>query len=60
MTLLWICVETNGVRVHAPNGDQLAFLRTPEVVANFCFGGTKRNRLFMTGSTPTACCSPGA
>jgi gluconolactonase len=47
----WGGIETNGVRVHAPNGDLLAFLHTPEVVANLCFGGTKRNRLFMTGST---------
>ncbi len=22
----------------------------PEVVSNICFGGTRRNRLFMTGS----------
>ena len=47
----WGGVDTNGVRVHAPDGTLLAFLHTPEVVANLCFGGTKRNRLFMTGST---------
>src|SRR6266478_4948794 len=47
----WGGVETNGVRVHAPNGDLLAFLHTPEVISNLCFGGTKRNWLFMTGST---------
>jgi gluconolactonase len=47
----WGGVDTNGVRVHAPNGDLLAFLHTPEVISNLCFGGTKRNRLFMTGST---------
>jgi gluconolactonase len=23
----------------------------PEICANICFGGTKRNRLFMTAST---------
>ena len=23
----------------------------PEICANLCFGGKKRNRLFMTGST---------
>ena len=34
-----------------PNGDALAFLHTPEVISNLVFGGTKRNRLFMTGST---------
>src|SRR5437773_1855671 len=47
----WGGVDTDGVRVHAPSGELLAFLHTPEVVANLCFGGTKRNRLFMTGST---------
>jgi gluconolactonase len=47
----WGGMETNGVRVHHPDGTLLAFLHTPEVIANLCFGGTKRNRLFMTGST---------
>jgi gluconolactonase len=47
----WGGLDTNGVRVHAPDGTLLAFLHTPEVISNLCFGGTKRNRLFMTGST---------
>jgi len=47
----WGGPDTNGVRVHAPDGTLLAFLHTPEVIANLCFGGTKRNRLFMAGST---------
>ena len=47
----WGGVETNGVRVHAPDGTLLAFLHTPEVIANLVFGGTKRNRLLMCGST---------
>ena len=47
----WGGMETNGVRVHHPDGTLLAFLHTPEVIANLCFGGTKRNRLFMCGST---------
>jgi gluconolactonase len=47
----WGGVETNGVRVHHPDGALLAFLHLPEVCANLCFGGTKRNRLFITGST---------
>lgn len=47
----WGGVETNGVRVHAPDGTLLAFLHTPEVIANLCFGGVKKNRLFMAGST---------
>jgi gluconolactonase len=29
----------------------LAVLHTPEIVANLCFGGPKRNRLFLCGST---------
>jgi gluconolactonase len=47
----WGGPDTNGVRVHAPSGDLLAFLHTPEVISNLVFGGTKRNQLFMTGST---------
>ncbi len=47
----WGGPDTNGVRVHAPDGTPIAFIHTPEVIANLCFGGTKRNRLFMCGST---------
>jgi gluconolactonase len=47
----WGGPDTNGVRVHAPDGTALAVLHTPEAVANLCFGGTKRNRLFICGST---------
>jgi gluconolactonase len=47
----WGGGETNGVRVHHPDGSLLAIIHTPEVVANLCFGGVKRNRLFMCGST---------
>jgi gluconolactonase len=47
----WGGADTNGVRVHHSDGSLLAILHTPEVVANLCFGGTKRNRLFMCGST---------
>ena len=47
----WGGMDTNGVRVHHPDGALLAFLHTPEVIANLTFGGTKRNRLFMCGST---------
>jgi gluconolactonase len=47
----WGGPDTNGVRVHHPDGTLLATLHTPEVIANLCFGGLKRNRLFMCGST---------
>jgi gluconolactonase len=39
-----------GVQVMSPEGDQIGMIRLPEVCANVCFGGAKRNRLFMTGS----------
>src|SRR5215469_15066985 len=39
-----------GVQVIAPNGDRIGMIRLPETCANICFGGTKRNRLFMAAS----------
>jgi gluconolactonase len=39
-----------GVQVIAPNGDRIGMIRLPENCANICFGGTKRNRLFMAAS----------
>ena len=47
----WGGPETNGVRVHAPSGDAIGFIHLPEICGNLCFGGKKRNRLFMCGST---------
>jgi len=39
-----------GVQVIAPDGDVIGVIRLPERCANVCFGGTRRNRLFMTAS----------
>ena len=39
-----------GVQVIAPDGIAIGFIRLPEVCANVCFAGVKRNRLFMTAS----------
>ena len=39
-----------GVQVLAPNGDRIGMIRLPETCANVCFGGPRRNRLFMTAS----------
>jgi gluconolactonase len=39
-----------GVQVFAPNGDRIGMIRLPETCANVCFGGAKRNRLFMAAS----------
>jgi gluconolactonase len=39
-----------GVQVIAPDGVTIGMIRLPENCANVCFGGAKRNRLFMTAS----------
>lgn len=39
-----------GVQVIAPDGVAIGAIRLPENCANVCFGGLKRNRLFMTAS----------
>jgi len=39
-----------GVMVLSPEGDPIGMIRLPEICANVCFGGPKRNRLFMTAS----------
>jgi gluconolactonase len=41
----------DGVHCHAPDGMLIGKVRVPEVVANVCFGGPKRNRLFICGTT---------
>ncbi|MEZ4728569.1 MAG: SMP-30/gluconolactonase/LRE family protein [Caldilineaceae bacterium] len=40
----------NGVHIFAPNGDRIGQILLPETTSNLCFGGPKRNRLFMTAS----------
>jgi gluconolactonase len=40
----------DGVHCYAPDGTLLGRIHLPEVCANVCFGGIKRNRLFMTAS----------
>ena len=46
----WGGEGSDGVHVFAPDGDKIGEIHLPEVVSNVCFGGVKRNRLFMTGS----------
>jgi gluconolactonase len=43
-------VGYSGVLVWSPDGKLLGRFRIPEVCGNLCFGGPKRNRLFMAGS----------
>ncbi len=40
-----------GVHVYAPDGALIGKILIPEMVANVMFGGTKRNRLFIAGTT---------
>jgi gluconolactonase len=40
----------DGVAVFAPDGALIGRILLPERCANLCFGGRKRNRLFMTAS----------
>ena len=46
----WVGDGYDGVHVFAPSGDRIGQIRLPEICSNVCFGGSKRNRLFMTGS----------
>lgn len=46
----WVGDGYDGVHVFAPDGDRIGMIRLPEICSNVCFGGPKRNRLFMTGS----------
>ena len=43
-------VGYNGVTVWTPDGKLIGRIRLPEVCGNICFGGPKRNRLFMAAS----------
>ena len=42
--------ELDGVMVFAPDGKPIGRIALPERCANVCFGGLKRNRLFMAAS----------
>ncbi|MEM8849500.1 MAG: SMP-30/gluconolactonase/LRE family protein [Pseudomonadota bacterium] len=43
-------VGYSGVTVWGPDGTLLGRIRLPEITGNVCFGGPKRNRLFMAAS----------
>ena len=46
---IW-CGARPGVQVVAPDGTAIGMIRLPETCANVCFGGSRRNRLFMAAS----------
>jgi gluconolactonase len=47
----WGDPNEDGVRCYTPDGDLLGKIHVPETVANLCFGGQQRNRLYICGST---------
>jgi gluconolactonase len=47
----WVDNGYDGVHIFAPDGVRIGQILLPEICANVCFGGTKRNRLFMCGSS---------
>jgi gluconolactonase len=46
----WVGDGYDGVHIFAPDGARIGLIRMPEIISNVCFGGSMRNRLFMTGS----------
>jgi gluconolactonase len=46
----WVGDGYDGVHVFAPDGELIGKIHLPETVSNLCFGGEKRNRLFITAS----------
>ncbi len=44
-----------GVHCYAPDGVLIGKILIPEIVANVAFGGAKRNRLFICGTTSLYC-----
>ena len=46
----WVGEGYDGVHIFSPEGERIGQILLPEICSNVCFGGTKRNRLFMTGS----------
>nr|WP_206171107.1 SMP-30/gluconolactonase/LRE family protein [Phragmitibacter flavus] len=46
----WVGDGYNGVHVLNPEGDRIGLIKLPETAGNLCFGGPKRNRLFVVAS----------
>jgi gluconolactonase len=46
----WVGEGYDGVHVFAPDGQRIGQIVLPEICSNVCFGGARRNRLFMTAS----------
>ena len=49
--LAWSVGDDLGVACYAPDGVQIGRIHLPEMCSNLCFGGPRKNRLFVTGGT---------
>lgn len=47
---IWTSTD-EGVHVYEPDGTLIGKILVPEILSNVCFGGIKRNRLFITATT---------
>src|SRR5260370_703936 len=50
----------DGVAIYAPDGTMISRIMLPERCANVCFGGQKRNRLFIAATDATGTAGQGA
>ncbi|HRJ07374.1 MAG TPA: SMP-30/gluconolactonase/LRE family protein [Prosthecobacter sp.] len=46
----WVGDGYDGVHIFTPEGKLMGHIKLPETTSNLCFGGPKRNRLFITAS----------
>jgi gluconolactonase len=46
----WVGAGYDGVHVFSPDGARIGLILLPEIPANLCFGGSRRNRLFIAAS----------
>lgn len=46
----WAGAGFDGVHIFTPEGERIGQILLPETASNICFGGPKRNRLFITAS----------
>ena len=44
----WVGDGYDGVHIFNPEGQRIGQIKLPETGSNLCFGGPKRNRLFIT------------
>lgn len=56
----WADPQEDGVRCYSPEGQLLGKIHVPETAANMTFGGMRRNRLYICGSTSLYACYTGA